>query len=86
MGYEEKLNEWVAEKFEINESDILDVRTDTWMGGYCETCEYNTGGIIFETTKDVDISDWRLDKQKYYRGRNIYRYEIEFDALLKELI
>lgn len=86
MSYEEKLVELIAEKFDINKDDIIDARTDTWMGGYCETCEYEAGGIIFTTPKNVKINDWRLDKQEYYQNYNVYRYETSFDTLMSELI
>lgn len=45
--YERAAAIWVAHRFSLNADKIYDVNFSNYVGGYCETCGYETLGVEF---------------------------------------
>ncbi len=55
--YERAVAKWISNQTGENPDLITDIKFASWMGGYCETCEYNTMGITYK----LNTSAWTND-------------------------
>lgn len=58
--YDKAVRIWLGRKIDKDPETIFNVKFETIYGGHCETCEYTSIGITYQTTKNRWSQDYEI--------------------------